>query len=301
MELRVVKYFLAIVEEGSVTRGAAQARISQPAVSRQIAALERELGTPLFERGKGAVSLTHAGRRFLPLAEDLVRREADARKAVNPTDIQQLRLVIVTQTPSPTRAIGPFTAQHGASLPLVDTIECRPAEVYDTLRAESADLAVATVAPPSGLVSKRLCDIGLTVQVVRGHALDGRDSVEVRELVHHHPLILMDRGFSARTAFDEAVARSDAQVTDPIVLRSTVLAQAHAASGRGAAVLTDAPTAGMHAARLTVDGAQVRLTLYGAWERTHFAADAIEHWVDRFTTWLSHLPDVEELRNSPRT
>ncbi|PPK65555.1 LysR substrate-binding domain-containing protein [Actinokineospora auranticolor] len=123
--------------------------------------------------------------------------------------------------------------------------------------------------------------------------------MEVRELVHH-PLILMDRTFSARTAFDKAVARAGARVTDPIVLRSTVLAQAHAVSGRGAAVLTDTPIAGLHAAKVTVDGAQVPLTLYGAWERTHFAGDAIEEWVDRFATWLSHLPAVEELRNSTR-
>ncbi|PPK65554.1 hypothetical protein V5P93_005027 [Actinokineospora auranticolor] len=84
--------------------------------------------------------------------------------------------MVVAQAPSSTRAIGPFTARHGARLPLVDIIECHPSEVYDTLRDEAADLAVATIAPPSGLASRKLCDIGLTVQVPRGTSSTGGTS-----------------------------------------------------------------------------------------------------------------------------
>jgi DNA-binding transcriptional LysR family regulator len=72
MELRQLRYFLAVAEELSFTRAAALLHISQPPVSRQIMLLEAEIGTPLFERSKQYVRLTTAGQHFYEQARALV-------------------------------------------------------------------------------------------------------------------------------------------------------------------------------------------------------------------------------------
>lgn len=68
MEFRVLKYFLTVAQEENMTRAAEALYITQPTLSRQIAELEEELGTPLFVRGHRSVTLTDAGvllrRRF---------------------------------------------------------------------------------------------------------------------------------------------------------------------------------------------------------------------------------------------
>lgn len=52
MELRVMKYFLAVAEEGNITKAADRLHLTQPTLSRQLRELEEELGAPLFVRGE---------------------------------------------------------------------------------------------------------------------------------------------------------------------------------------------------------------------------------------------------------
>jgi DNA-binding transcriptional LysR family regulator len=89
VQLQQLRYFLAVAEVRHFTRAAAQLRVAQPSLSKQVAALESDLGTPLFSRARGNVTLTPAGEALLPLARRILADVDTARREVQ--DLTGLR------------------------------------------------------------------------------------------------------------------------------------------------------------------------------------------------------------------
>lgn len=100
MELRHLRYVLAVAEELHFTRAAERLGIAQPPLSQQIKQLEEELGTPLFVRATRAVSLTEAGRAFIPYAQAALRATEQARVAAKRAAHGELGLVRIGFTSS---------------------------------------------------------------------------------------------------------------------------------------------------------------------------------------------------------
>jgi DNA-binding transcriptional LysR family regulator len=82
VEIDQVEAFVTIVRRGGFTRAASTLHLSQPAVSRRLHLLEREVGAPLFERMRSGAALTDAGRAFLPHAEAMLASLRDGLEAV---------------------------------------------------------------------------------------------------------------------------------------------------------------------------------------------------------------------------
>lgn len=78
MELRQLRYFVAIADSGSFTKAAGRVYVAQSALSHQLAQLEDELGAALFERSRRGVELTEAGQRFFPHAVAILRQADEA-------------------------------------------------------------------------------------------------------------------------------------------------------------------------------------------------------------------------------
>jgi DNA-binding transcriptional LysR family regulator len=98
VEIDQVETFVAVVRGGGFTKAASLLHLSQPAVSRRLDLLERELGAPLFERIRTGVILTEAGRTFLPHAEALLasmRDGLDSVRALHQVDRGTITLALV--------------------------------------------------------------------------------------------------------------------------------------------------------------------------------------------------------------
>ena len=80
MELRHLRYFVAVAEEENVSRAALKLHVSQPGLSRQICDLEDEIGFQLFERSAKSLKLTAAGKVFLTEAKAVLQRADDGVK-----------------------------------------------------------------------------------------------------------------------------------------------------------------------------------------------------------------------------
>src|SRR4051812_25618928 len=82
VHVRDLRYFLAVAREGSFTRAAESLYVSQPALSKQIRALERQLRAELFTRERTGARLTRTGRALVPRAEQIVGEWEDAKVAL---------------------------------------------------------------------------------------------------------------------------------------------------------------------------------------------------------------------------
>ena len=113
MELRQLRYFVAIVDHGSLSRAARVLHIAQPALTQQLRQLEQELGAQLLHRSAQGVLSTDAGKLFYEHAQAILKQVGDARSAVT----QSLN------TPTGTVALGlPQSISGALALPLLTAI-----------------------------------------------------------------------------------------------------------------------------------------------------------------------------------
>src|SRR5258707_4396628 len=107
MELRHLRYFLAVGEALNFTRAAAQLRVAQSALSRQVQDLEEEIGVDLLRRSPRGVTLTAEGKLFLDEVRDLLERTDEAVEKVRALARGEYGELHISYAPSPTAEILP--------------------------------------------------------------------------------------------------------------------------------------------------------------------------------------------------
>jgi DNA-binding transcriptional LysR family regulator len=294
VELRVLQYFLAVVDAGSVTAAAQQLPVAQPSLSRQLRRFEDELGVQLFSRVRGRLVLTPAGEQFAPIARDLISRADAVRAAASALAAGRLdRIRIAAPSTTLTDIIAPFIATIGPDDPFPALLEEDPAAVYAALRTR-ADLAISTDRAPQDAASTRLAIMPIWAFVPPGHRWSGRSSVTLAELADETTLLLPGN-YKPRQVLDRAIADAGLTLRRPIEVTSPQLGQALAAAGRGMAVVSDDPRFGLHGLRIEASDGPLTLELQAAWNPGHHAAATIEALAARLRTYCVESYGAEVL------
>src|SRR5262245_47230376 len=189
MELRHLRYFVAVAEEGHITRAAERLGMQQPPLSRQISELEREVDAQLFLRKARGVELTDAGCALLDEARTILASVDHAVETTRRTARGEQGRICVGVTPT-----GPFypfvprvirafrDAYPGVSL----TLEESPSpELVDRLRDEQVDAAFlrTPIVEAEGLHIDPLLEEPMVVALPNGHALaQSNSALSVRDL-----------------------------------------------------------------------------------------------------------------------
>jgi DNA-binding transcriptional LysR family regulator len=181
MELKHLRYFIAVAEEGHITRAAERLDIQQPPLSRQIKAIEQELDVQLFRRKARGVELTEAGRALLDGARALFERLDRTLETTRRTARGEQGQISVGVTP--TCMYHPFVPQvvraFREAFPqvLLKLEESRSTQLFQHLADEQIDAAFVRIPPanPSGIVVDALLDEPMVVAMPSGHMLARRN------------------------------------------------------------------------------------------------------------------------------
>jgi LysR family hydrogen peroxide-inducible transcriptional activator len=227
MNLRDLKYFIALAETRHFGQAAARSFVSQPTLSGQLKKLEDELGVALFERTKKHVALTPLGGALLPHARRAVE-EAEAlvqlaRASQDPL-AGPLRLGVIP-TLSPylmPLVLAPLRRQH-PQLKLVLTEELTD-HLLERLHRHELDAAlIATPVQDAELTARALFDEPFWLAIPRKHPLYDKDSIVRRDLDGLDLLLLSEGHCLAEQAMEVCHLRERAQAGEQADLRAASL------------------------------------------------------------------------------
>jgi DNA-binding transcriptional LysR family regulator len=222
MELRQLRYFVAVAEELHFRRAAARLHISQPPLSQQIAALEAELGCLLLARTRRRVELTPAGAAFLRDARAILAELDVAAATARAIDAGQVGVLRVTFVGSALLSIVPETVQRfRRERPGVE-VELRERSTVEQLRALTTGIVdVALVRPPidpdPALHAELVLRERTIAAIPEGHPLAAMRRVPLRRLAAE-PLVLFPRS-QAPGFHDLITGRLAATGTSPNIVQ----------------------------------------------------------------------------------
>src|SRR6266699_4496593 len=152
MEIHQLRYFIAVVDEGSFSRAAAREHVAQPSLSQQIQKLEAEMGEQLFDRLPRLVVVTEAGKCLLEYARKILAEIADARRCVDELKGEVAGELAVGAIPT----IAPYVLpglvrtfqQHYPQVAL-EIVEDVTVRITRRVEAGELDVALASTCQPS--------------------------------------------------------------------------------------------------------------------------------------------------------
>ncbi|WP_418955426.1 LysR family transcriptional regulator [Streptomyces tritici] len=211
MELQQLRYVVAVAETNSFTRAAERCLVVQSALSHQVARLEQELGTRLFERTSRRVRLTPAGAAFLPAARQCLEaaERAAAEVAAAVGEVRGRLAVGLIPTVAAVDIPGALRAFRGRYPQVRIGLRVGPSdELTEQVREGTVDVAflgLPATARPQGVVARELGRDPLVAVVAPGHPLAGEPVVELGRLAAE-VFVDLPAGTAGRLQSDQAFA-----------------------------------------------------------------------------------------------
>jgi len=239
MDIRHLRYFATVAEEGGVSKAASRLHVSQPALSRQIQSLQEELGVRLFEPVGRGIQLTPQGRELLVVARKVLRDVEQFRDKASAFEMGRAGILRVASTPMTIESvladsIADFLKQHHEVE--VQFVEGGGTEMTDFLRRGEADLVVGFLEVDQTLdqtlALRRFHKVPFFVAVHANHNFAGRNSVDIRDLANERVMALSGK-FGTRVLFESAcrLARIRPRIFHESSVSHTIVALAAAAHG----------------------------------------------------------------------
>ncbi|HEV7978839.1 LysR family transcriptional regulator [Amycolatopsis sp.] len=187
MDIEAVRTFVAVADAGQFQEAAIDLEITQQAVSKRVANLERGLGVSLFERTARGVRLTLDGQAFLPHARELLRVAERAAVSVRPGE-RALRVDVLNRRIAPAVALQGFYRIHpGTELDVVTLSDANVETAIEAVRAGEIDATFRAVPGdlPAGIVAHRVLDDPVQLLAGPAHPFAGARSLTPAALAGH--------------------------------------------------------------------------------------------------------------------
>ena len=194
MELRHLRYFVAVAEEGNISRAAGRLHLTQPALSRQIKALEDEIGLQLLDRRANSMQLTEVGQTLLREAREVLTRADLALQRVRSAG--QRPHLRVGYAPSLTAELLPSAMERFVQIHprvKVQLYDQSSAEMAEGLQKGALDIILTVISETNKAISwTPLCQQELRLMLNRHHPLARATEVSPQQL-HRQPLVLFSQ------------------------------------------------------------------------------------------------------------
>lgn len=247
LNVNALRVFTAVVDRGGFTRAGAALRLSQPAVSKAVRSLERDVGMPLLERGPRSVRLTDAGASLLERARELfaVERSAEEElRALRGLERGVLRVgastTVATYLLPP--VLGAFRTRHPGVVLRVTSANTRA--VARALASRRLDVAlVEGPVDDTRFVAEAWRDDELVIIAPPDHPLAGTKRRVPLAALAGEPFINRERGSGTRAVAEAAFAALGLQPRVVLTLDSTEAVKQAVAAGLGLAAVSRAAAA----------------------------------------------------------
>jgi LysR family cyn operon transcriptional activator len=302
MNLRYLHTFVGIAEAGSIARAGARLNVSQPAASRQILALEAELGVRLFDRIGRRLRLTSEGEdllrqsRRLLMEADLLNARARALKGGHTGILRVGATPMVIEN-----TLSPFLNQYRLRHPGVEVHFVEDGGLRLPSRLEHGDVHLALVVPDDRFRNRLLYPVHNLAVVSSKHRLSRRRALDVADLADE-PLLLLHRSFGSREWFEAAC--NVAHLRPRVLLESAAPHTLIALTGVGYGVAVVPSTVlvpgGVRALPLIRREESIGRWLTIAWDPERLLATYAEQFVDELVAYCKRTyPGREHTRRAP--
>jgi DNA-binding transcriptional LysR family regulator len=286
VELRHVRYFIAVAEYLNFRKAAEQLHIAQPPLSRQIRQLEEDLGVTLLVRNKRRVELTKAGHVFLEQARKLIVQAGHATEAARHAQKGESGVVRIGIASGLGGVVSKVVFEHRKRWPSIE-VECK--DIFSTHQNEALQKGIIDVGflrPPVDQINldcELVFEEEFVVVLPKSHHLAKRRFLKLKDIADE-PLIIFDRNFSTGL-YDKILGLYSRQGFTPHLTVSHVEAHEEAgavmvASGKaiflGAGAIVNRSVSGLELASVRLNETEAKIEVYVAWRRSEESSGVMD-------------------------